>query len=139
MRKASHFLHGVVLPGIVPFSNQLDIFGVELRATFSATRKANGDILQERIKNTVGPWKAGCVINICVQDIKAITSQLKSRLYQDLLLNPSELVLYRIIHDGDLGLINVWKRSLDILVRTFLETSINPKFMHSLFHELQFS
>ena len=43
----------------VRLSEHLDFVGVELRATFSSTRKANGDILQERIKNTVGPWKAG--------------------------------------------------------------------------------
>ena len=43
----------------VRLSDHLDFVGVELRATFSATRKANGDIFQERIKNTVGPWKAG--------------------------------------------------------------------------------
>ena len=59
-------------------------------------------------------------------------------MYQDLLLKPSELVLYRSIHDGGLGLMNVKMRSLALLVRTFLETSINPNFRHSLFHELLF-
>ena len=126
--------------------------GVELRATFSSTRKTNGDMLQERIKNTVGPWKAGrfmpltqrpfsancyalskvwfkcSVINLRVQDISAITSQVKSWLYQDLLVKPSELVLYRGIQAGGLGLMSVKMRSLALLVRTFLKTSINPKF-----------
>ena len=83
----------------VRLSEHLDFVGVELRATFSSTRKANGDILQERIKNTVGPWKAGrfmlltqrpfsancyalskvwfkcAAINLRVQDITAITSK----------------------------------------------------------------
>ena len=143
-------------------SDHLDFVGVELRATFSLTRKANGDMLQERIKNTVGPWKSGrfmpltqrpfsancyalskvwfkcCTVNLRVQDITAITSQIKSWLYQDLLLKPSELVLYRSGDDGGLGLLNVKIRSLALLVRTFLETAVNPSFRHSLFHEQLF-
>ena len=140
-------------------SDFLDFVGVEIRATFSLTRKANGDILQTRVKNTVGPWKAGhfmplsqrafsancyalskvwfkcCVVNLRVQDITVITSQIKSWLYQDLLLKPSELVLYRGTDVGGLGLLCVKMRSLALLIRTYLETSINPKFRHSLFHE----
>ena len=146
----------------VRLSDHLDFVGVELRATFSQTRKVNGEILQERIKNTVGPWKAGrfmplsqrafsancyglskvwfkcSVINLRVQDITAITSQVKAWLYQDLLIKPSELVLYRGTDVGGLGLLCVKMRSLALLVRTFLETSINPKFRHSLFHEVLF-
>ena len=143
----------------VRLSDHLDFIGVELRSTFTQTRKVNGDILQTRIKNTVGPWKAGrlmplsqrafsancyalskvwfkcSVVNLRVQDQNIITSQLKSWLYQDLLVKPSELVLYRGIHDGGLGLMNVSIRGLALLIRTFLETSINPTFRHSLFHE----
>ena len=142
----------------VRLSEHLDFVGVELRATFSKTRKANGDILQTRVKHTVDPWKAGrfmplsqrpfsanCYglskvwfkcgsVNLRVQDIKNITSQIKSWLYQDLLIKPSELVLYRSTEDGGLGLMNVKFRSLALLVRTFLETAINPTFRHSLFH-----
>ena len=44
-------------------------------------------------------------------------------------------MLYRDIHDGGLGLMNVSIRALALLIRTFLETSINPSFRHSLFHE----
>ena len=59
-------------------------------------------------------------------------------MYQDLLLKPSELVLYRGTDVGGLGLMCVKMRSMALLVRTFLETSINPKFRHSLFHEQLF-
>ena len=59
-------------------------------------------------------------------------------LYQYLLVIPSELVLFRRAEDGGLGLLNVKIRSLALLVRTFLETSINPNFRHSLFHEQLF-
>ena len=56
-------------------------------------------------------------------------------MYQDLLIKPSELVLYRGTGVSGLGLINVKIRALALLIRTFLETSVNPKFRHSLFHE----
>ena len=107
----------------------------------------------------MGPWKAGrfmplsqrafsancyalskvwfkcSVVNLRVQDQLSITSQIKSWLYQDMLIKPSELVLYRGTELGGLGLINVNIRSMALLVRSFLETSINPNFRHSLFHE----
>ena len=47
-------------------------------------------------------------------------------------------MLYRGTDVGGLGLLCVKMRSLALLVRTFLETSINPKFRHSLFHEVLF-
>ena len=40
-------------------SDHLDMLGVTLKATYTTTRKANGDELQDMIKNVVGPWKAG--------------------------------------------------------------------------------
>ena len=43
----------------VRLSDHLDFVGVELRSSYLQTRKANGDILQARIANIVGPWKAG--------------------------------------------------------------------------------
>ena len=143
----------------VRLSDHLDFVGVELRSSYTQTRKVNGDLLQARIKNTVGPWKAGrfmplsqrafsanCYalskvwfkcssVNLRVQDQNIITSQIKSWLYQDLLIKPSELVLYRSTDDGGLGLLHVGIRSLALLIRTFLETSANPNFRHSLLHE----
>jgi hypothetical protein len=143
----------------VRLSDHLDFVGVELRATFTQTRKVNGDILQTRVKNTIGPWKAGrfmpisqrpysancyalskvwfkcCVVNLRVQDINSINSMIKSWLYQDLLLKPSELVLFRKTDDGGLGLLNVKVRAMSLLIRTSLETAANPTFNHSLFHE----
>ena len=40
-------------------SDHLEMIGVELRSTWSQTRKANGDIVQTRVDNTIRPWKAG--------------------------------------------------------------------------------
>ena len=67
-----------------------------------------------------------------------INSQVKSWVYQGLLEKPSELVLYRDIKDGGLGLLNMKIRALAILIRTFLETCIIPAFKHSLFHSVLF-
>ena len=144
----------------IQLSDHLDFVGVELRSTFVQTRKVNGEQLQTRIKNTVGPWKAGrfmpltlrpysantfalskvwfkcSCVNLRIQDINVITSQVKSWLYQDCLEKPSELVLYRNSADGGLGLFHVQIRSLALLIRSFLETSANPKFRHSLYHEV---
>ena len=144
----------------VLLSDHLDFVGVELKATFQQTRKVNGDQLQERVKDTVGPWKAGrfmpltlrpfsantyalskvwfkcSSINLRNQDTDTITSQIKSWLYQDCLEKPSELVLYRNVQDGGLGLFHVRVRSLALLIRSFIETSTNPKFRHSLLHEV---
>ena len=146
----------------VQISEHLDFVGVELRATFIQTRKANGEQLQQRVKNTVGPWKAGkfmpitlrphsansfalskvwfkcCSVNLRVQDINSINSKVKSWLYQDCLEKPGELVLYRESKDGGLGLLNVKIRALALLIRFFLETSFNPSFIHSQYHETLF-
>ena len=40
-------------------SDHLDMLGVTLKATITQTRKENGDEIQSRIRNTVGPWQAG--------------------------------------------------------------------------------
>ena len=43
----------------IAMSEHLDMIGVELRATHTQTRKANGDLLQDRVKKIIGPWKGG--------------------------------------------------------------------------------
>ena len=42
----------------VQLSDHLDFVGMELRATYTQTRKVNVEQLQAKVKNTVGPWKA---------------------------------------------------------------------------------
>ena len=114
-----------------------------IKATFSQNRKANGAMLKTRIRNKIGPWKSGKFIaitncphslnyyalskiwficnsiNLRGEDIKFINSQAKQWLYKDLLESPSELVLYRQIGDGSLGLINVKYRAMALLIRFF--------------------
>ena len=119
-------------------------------------RKVNCELLEDRVKNTVNPWKAGkfmtlverphsantyalskiwfecCTIPLCVQTINTITSTIKSWLYQDCFKKPAELVLYRDTKNGSLGLHNVQYCSLALLFRMFCEISCHPQFRHSL-------
>ena len=100
-------------------SDHLDMLGVTTKATYMGTRKVNGDELQDRMKNTLGPWKAGkfmeltmcphslncyafskiwhrCTsIDLRAGDVNYINKQAKSWLYADLLEKPEELALYR--------------------------------------------
>ena len=146
----------------IVLSDHLDFVGVELRCTFTQTRKVNGDQLQSRVKNTVGPWKAGkfmpittrpysantfalskvwfkcSSINLRLCDITKINSQVKSWLYQDCFEKPSEITLYRDSRDGGLGLHHVRLRAQALLIRSFIETAANPQFRHSLYHEILF-
>ena len=146
----------------IQLSNHLDFVGVELQSSFIQTRKVNGDQLQSKVKNTIGPWRAGrfmpptmrpfsantyalskvwfkcSSVNLRVADINVINSNVKSWLYQDLLEKPGEVVLYRSSQDGGLGLLHVRVRATALLIRSFLETAVNPNFIHNLFHEVLF-
>ena len=129
------------------------MLGVTLKATYIATRKTNGDELQEKLKNVIGPWKAGKFMpltmrphslncfaflklwhksfttDLSVGDITAINKLAKSWLYADLLKKPSELALYRHPSMGGLGLHHVQARAMPDLISNFLETACNSKFM----------
>ena len=144
-------------------SDHLDMLGVTLKATYIATRKVNGDELQERIKNVVGPWRSGkfmpltmrphslncyafsklwhkcTTTDLRVGDIMAINKQAKSWLYADLLEKPGELALYRHTSNGGLGLFNIQLRALANLINSFLETACNPKFRRNQYHEALFN
>ena len=140
-------------------SDHLDMLGATLKATYTATRKANGDALVEKIRKTVGPWRAGrhmgltmrphlinstvfskmyhrCTTgDLRVGDINEVTKQVKAWLYADLLEKPSKLALHRQVDQGGLGLLCVQRRGLAFLISSFLETAINPKFSRNLLHE----
>ena len=141
-------------------SDSLEMVGVELKATWAQTRKANGDIIQTRVSNTIRAWKSGkfmdltsrpwslnsyatskvwfrChTVDLRVMDISSVTSKVKSWLYQDQLLKPEEMIIYRPIDMGGLQLHNVKIKALASLIRTFLETAVNPSFHHSLLHTI---
>ena len=142
----------------IVLSEHLDMVGVKLMATAQKTRKINCDELQERVQNTIGPWRGGkfmpitsrphslntyCLskvwfrtssINLRMCDISKITSSLKSWLFADQLEKPEEFVLHRPRKHGGLGLVHVQSKALSLLITSFLETAINPKFQRNLYH-----
>ena len=101
----------------ISISDHLDMVGVQLTATFSLTRKLNGDKIQETVKNVIGPWKGGkfmpliqrpysvnsfCISKICFRsasinlregDFNVINSQIKSWVFADQLEYPEEMCM----------------------------------------------
>ena len=143
-------------------SDHLDMIGVDLRATPTQTRKANGDILVDRIKKVIGSWKGGKFLPLSLRclsvntyclsklwfrcgsidlrqgDFTNITSSIKSWVYADQLIKPEELVLYKTRKGGGLSLIHVKFRAMAELVKYFIDTAINPKFKRNIFHQALF-
>ena len=143
-------------------SDHLDMVGVELRATWVQTRKSNGDIIQQRVANTINSWRGGKFMDLTMRpwsvnayvlskvwfrcgsvdlregDINTINSSVKSWLYADLLEKPSEMVMCRPASYGGLGVFSVRYKAKALLIRTFLETVVIPNFRHSLLHSLMF-
>ena len=133
-------------------TDHLDFLGVKLYATYSNTRRENGEILKKRIRDKIGSWKAGkflpltsrpwslntyslpklwyktSCIDLRVGDSDAITSSIKGWLYQDMLLKPPEMMMYRPVELGGLGVHNVKVRALAMLIHTFLAQAISPRF-----------
>ena len=141
-------------------SDKLSMVGVDLMASWQQTRKLNNDEIIKRIKSTIGSWKSGkfmplvcrpfslnsyCLskawfrthsVDLRVGDITAYSSACKSWLYQDMLEKPSELLLYRPVGEGGLGLHHVQSKAQASLISTFLQTALNPSFQSSLYHTL---
>ena len=59
---------------------------------------------------------------------------MKSWLYADQLEKPEEMILFRPSTHGGLGLHNVKYKAQAMLIRSFMETSVNPKYLHNLYH-----
>ena len=139
-------------------SEHLDMLGVQLKATWTQTKKTNGDMIQKRVSNTINSWKAGKFmpltmrpwsinsyilskvwfkcgsVDLRIGDIAAINTSMKSWLFADLLQKPSEMVMCRPTSVGGLGITSVKFKAQANLIRSFMETAANPKFKHSLLH-----
>ena len=139
-------------------SDHLDMVGVVLKTTHTQTRKTNGDEIQSRVKNTINPWLAGkfmpltqrpwsvnCYslskvwfrchsLDLRILDTVSINSKIKSWIYADLLVKPEEKILFRPANCGGLGLLNVNIRAQACLIKTFLETAANQKYLQNLYH-----
>ena len=131
-----------------------------MKSTWIQTRKSNGDIIQTRVSNNINAWTSGkfmdltsrpwsvntyCLtkawfkchtVDLRVSDINSVTSKVKSWLFQDQLEKPEEMILFRPINMGGLGLHSVKIKAKVSLIRTFLETAVHPSFSHSLYHTL---
>ena len=142
----------------IVLSEHLDMLGVVLKASFIQTRKTNCDDLIEKFSRIMGNWKGGKFMSLtqrpwsintyampkiwfrchCLElragDFSKINSSIKSWLYSDMLEKPEELVLFRPKSKGGLGVQNVKFKSLAILIKSFLETAIDPNFVNNVFH-----
>ena len=67
-------------------------------------------------------------------DILKINSNIKSWLYSDMLEKPEELVMNRPRNKGGLGVQNVKIKAQALLIKSFLETAINPEYINNFFH-----
>ena len=63
-----------------------------------------------------------------VGDSSAITSSVKSWLFQDMLEKPQEMVTYRQVELGGLSVHCVRTRAMAMLIHTFLAQAICPRF-----------
>ena len=133
-------------------TDHLDYLGCKLYANYVTTRRENGNILRKKVKDQVDSWKSGkfmsltsrpwsintyCLaklwyrtgcLDLRIGDSDAITSSIKSWLYQDQLEKPQELMLYRQAELGGLGVHHVKMRAMAMLIHTFLSQAICPNF-----------
>ena len=139
-------------------SGHLDFLGVTLIPTYYLTRSVNGDVLKDRINKVIGPWRGGRFMSLTlrphstnlyafskilykcntiaprVSDLQHFNSAAKKFIYADLLIKPTELILFRDINQGGLGLTCIKMKARAALISTFLETAINPKFIRNNYH-----
>ena len=45
-------------------SDTLDMVGVQLKATWSQTRKVNGEMIQKKVSQIINSWKSGKFMNV---------------------------------------------------------------------------
>ena len=139
-------------------SDCMDMLGLTLMSTFTTTRKANGDIIKKKYSDKVNPWRAGRFMPInershsintyalsrvwykahCIplriEDINHINATTRKWLLADLLVKPSNLVCHRKKENGGLNLTHVKSKCLATLIKSFIETASNPKYIKSYYH-----
>ena len=151
----------IPLPYIL-LSQHLDMVGVVLKSTFTQTRKTNCDELLEKFGNLLGAWKGGKFMPLTQRpwsintyalpkiwfrchslelrsgDVTKLNSLIKSWLYADMLEKPEELAMHRPRVHGGLGVHHIKSKALAILIRSFLETAISPKFIRNQYQHALF-
>ena len=139
-------------------SDFLDMLGLTLTATFTQTRKINGDILVSKVKNVIGSWRVGRFMPMtergwsintfalskvwyrthCVDlrqgDVNNINKSVRQFLFADQLESPMEVVRYRSKESGGLGLLHVKSKATATQIKSLMETSVNEKYVKSPYH-----
>ena len=142
----------------IKLSDHLDMVGVLLKSSFIKTRKANCDELIEKFGKIIGPWKSGkfmplsqrpysintyalpkiwfrChALELRAGDFDKINSSIKSWLYSDLLEKPEELAMFKPKRVGGLGVQHVKFKAMAILIRSFIESAVDPKYINNAYH-----
>ena len=143
-------------------TDHLDYLGCKLYSDFPATRRENGEVLKKKVRDQMASWKSGkflpltsrswslncythsklwyraSCIDLRIGDTAAITSSVKGWMYQDLLLKPQEVMLYRTPDLGGLGLYNVRARCLAMLIHNFLLQAVCPSYPTNYYHNTLF-
>ena len=70
-----------------------------------------------------------------VKDYNYFEKQGNKWLFADILEKPTEIVKYRKKTEGGLGLHHIRSKSMAILIKTFMETTCQKQFLHSLYHQ----
>lgn len=160
--KWSHWNQSQSPLGYLAIVEELNFLGVKLARSSAKSRVLNGEELTDRVKNTIASYKAGrhmplvcrphvvntyvmskityrsAVLNLRMSDTQKIQSAVKQWLTQDLLLKPPEILLYRDVEQGGLGLVHAGSRCMANLIKTFVQQghpeSIYPNlFLNSLY------
>ena len=109
---------------------EINFLGVILGKSSSKSRALNGDFLTSKVKTKIASYKAGrhiplvcrpytvntyilsklaykaSIFNLRVSDVNTIQSSIKQWVSQDLLVKPSEVILYRGADQGGMGLVH---------------------------------
>jgi len=81
-------------------------------------------------------WFRSATVNLRESDFSVINPSIKKWLYAALLLKPEEVILFRPVSLGGLGLTSVKLKSMAFLIKTFLELAANPTYIQSQYLNL---
>ena len=81
-------------------------------------------------------WYRTACLDLRVGDRSAITSNVKSRLYQDMLVKPQEMVMYRQVELMGVSVINVQNKAMTMLISSCFGTGDLSMLPTNIYHNL---
>ena len=158
---------GIVKQNDIPLnflkiSDHMDMLGVKLYAKYVTTRQQNGEDLIKIVKNKIDLWKTGKFVPLTSRpwslntyilskiwyrtssidskegDCKRILSLCKSWLYQNNLVKPTEILIFRNILEGGLGMFNISAKAKANLIVSFLQTAVEGDYTTFPYHAALF-